>query len=93
MTKTDMHATIEKLLEAVFSVRSLPRLHNDDQPPLENSLETAVRRVGTSETVASRQESEHGSIEYGWDSSPGNDWCEHSRQIRPSECCTKLQSV
>jgi hypothetical protein len=30
----------------VFSVRSFPRLYNKDQVPLEESLETAVRRVG-----------------------------------------------
>jgi hypothetical protein len=34
MTATDTHGTIEELLEAVFSVRSVPRLNNDDQLPL-----------------------------------------------------------
>jgi hypothetical protein len=33
MVATDTHATIEELLEAVFSVRSLPRLYNEDQLP------------------------------------------------------------
>jgi hypothetical protein len=60
--KTDMHATIKELLEAVFSVRSLPRLYNEGQVPLELSLATAVRRVGISyETVADQSGCEHGS--------------------------------
>jgi hypothetical protein len=55
MAATDTYATIEELLEAVFSVRSMPTLYNEVQLPLEKSLETAVRRVGVScETVASR---------------------------------------
>jgi hypothetical protein len=32
--ETDTHAIIEELLEAVFSVRSVPRLYNEDQLPL-----------------------------------------------------------
>jgi hypothetical protein len=39
------HATIE-LLEAVFSVRSVQRLYKEGLLPLEESLETAVRRAG-----------------------------------------------
>jgi hypothetical protein len=31
-----------QLLEAVFSVQSVPRLYNEDQVPLEESLETAM---------------------------------------------------
>jgi hypothetical protein len=31
MAATDTHVTIEELLEAVFSVRSVPRLYNEDQ--------------------------------------------------------------
>jgi hypothetical protein len=46
MDVTDTHETIEELLEAVFSVRSVPRLYNEDQLPLRGSLETAVRRAG-----------------------------------------------
>jgi hypothetical protein len=46
MVATDTHVTIEELLEAVFSVKSVPRLFNEGQLPLEESLETAVRRVG-----------------------------------------------
>jgi hypothetical protein len=46
MAATDTHVTMEMLLEAVFSVRSVPRLYNEGQLPLEKSLETAVRRVG-----------------------------------------------
>jgi hypothetical protein len=41
-----MHATIEEMLEMLFSVWSMPRLYNEDQLPVEESLETAVRRVG-----------------------------------------------
>jgi hypothetical protein len=32
-------------MEAVFSARSVSRLYNEDQLPLRESLETAVRRV------------------------------------------------
>jgi hypothetical protein len=39
------HPTI-KLLEAVFPVLSVPRLYNEDQLPLQNSLDMAVRTVG-----------------------------------------------
>jgi hypothetical protein len=46
MAATDMHATIEELLEVVFSAQSVTRLYNEGQVPLEESLETAVRRVG-----------------------------------------------
>jgi hypothetical protein len=46
MAETDTHATREELLEVVFSVRSVPRLYNECQVPLEKSLETAVRRAG-----------------------------------------------
>jgi hypothetical protein len=31
---TDTHTTIEELLEAVFSVQSVPRLYNKDPVPL-----------------------------------------------------------
>jgi hypothetical protein len=31
---TDTHETIKELLEAAFSVRSVPRLYNEDQVPL-----------------------------------------------------------
>jgi hypothetical protein len=46
MTATNKHSTIEELLEALLSVRSVPKLYNEGQLPLEESLETAVRRVG-----------------------------------------------
>jgi hypothetical protein len=45
MAGTGTHAMTEELLEALFSVRSVPRLYNEDQLPLEQSLETPVRRV------------------------------------------------
>jgi hypothetical protein len=46
MVETNTHVTIEELLEAVFSVRSVPKLYNEGQLPLEESLERAVRRLG-----------------------------------------------
>jgi hypothetical protein len=46
MAATDMHSTIEYLWEAVFSVRSVLRIHNEEQLRLWESLETAMRRVG-----------------------------------------------
>jgi hypothetical protein len=45
MSATDTHATIEELLEAVFSMQSVPWLCNEGQMPLEKSLEMAVRRA------------------------------------------------
>jgi hypothetical protein len=36
------------MLEAVFPVQSVPRLYNEGELPSEDSLETAVRRVGVS---------------------------------------------
>jgi hypothetical protein len=46
MVATDTHATIEKMFKAVLSVRSVTRLYNEGQLPLEKSLEKAIRRVG-----------------------------------------------
>jgi hypothetical protein len=45
MATRDKQAKTEGLLEAVFSVQSVPRLYKE-QLPLEERLETAVRRVG-----------------------------------------------
>jgi hypothetical protein len=54
MAAKDTHATIEDLLETVFSLRSVPRLYNEGKMPLEENLEKAVRRVeGCCETAAS----------------------------------------
>jgi hypothetical protein len=53
MSATGTQATVDELLEAMFSVRSMPRLHNEDQMPLRESLETRVRRVGDLCEVAS----------------------------------------
>jgi hypothetical protein len=41
-----MHTSKEELLEEVLSVWSVSRLYNEGQLSLEESLETAVRRVG-----------------------------------------------
>jgi hypothetical protein len=55
MAATDTHATIEELLEAVFSVQSVQNLYNEGHLPLEKCLETAVKRVEVScATVVSR---------------------------------------
>jgi hypothetical protein len=39
MAATDTHATINEMLEAVFSVQSVPRLYDEDQLPLRESLQ------------------------------------------------------
>jgi hypothetical protein len=41
---TDKHTTTAELLEAVFSVQSVPRLYNEDQMPLPVSRESNVSR-------------------------------------------------
>jgi hypothetical protein len=54
MAATDIHVTIEELLESVLTVWSVPRLYNEEQLPLEKSIETALKRVGGwCETAAS----------------------------------------
>jgi hypothetical protein len=45
MSATGTHTTIEELLEAVLSLRSVLRLYNKDQLSLEQSLEMSVKRV------------------------------------------------
>jgi hypothetical protein len=45
-------------LEAMFLARSVPRLYNEEQLPLWDSLETAVRRVGVWCEMAASPESE-----------------------------------
>jgi hypothetical protein len=37
------HATMEELLEVLFSVPSVLRLYNEDHLPLQDSLELVVR--------------------------------------------------
>jgi hypothetical protein len=46
MAATGTHATTEEPLEGVFSMRYVLMLYNEGQLPLEQSLETALRRVG-----------------------------------------------
>jgi hypothetical protein len=46
MPTTETHATIEELLEVMFSLRFVPRLYDEGQLPLQRSLETAARRIG-----------------------------------------------
>jgi hypothetical protein len=56
------HPTIEELLEALLSVRSVPSLYNEDQLSLRENLETVVRRVcGWCEVAASLLGRAHGS--------------------------------
>jgi hypothetical protein len=54
MAAKDTKAIIE-MWEAVFSVGSVPRLYNEEQLQLRESLETAVRRVGVSCEVVADQ--------------------------------------
>jgi hypothetical protein len=41
MAKTDRHPTLEELLEAVFSVWSVPRLYNEGQLPPSQSVQAS----------------------------------------------------
>jgi hypothetical protein len=50
---TDTHATMEELLDAVFSVRSVPRLYDEDWLKFENS--GARERERERESEAERQ--------------------------------------
>jgi hypothetical protein len=66
MAATDKHATIEELLEAVFSVRS----YNEDQLPLQESRERVCRQSGEScgcscgrGQFRNPEEGEHSSLE------------------------------
>jgi hypothetical protein len=38
MAAADTYATVEELLEAVFSMQSIPRLYNEGQLPLEENF-------------------------------------------------------
>jgi hypothetical protein len=63
--ETDTHATIEEMLEAVFSVRFLPSLYNEDQlflpvSPSRVQVETLEKNQ---ERVCSRQSVENCSCE------------------------------
>jgi hypothetical protein len=49
-----MYATVEKLLEVMFFVRSLLRLYKNGQLSLEEILVTAVRSLVGCETVANQ---------------------------------------
>jgi hypothetical protein len=50
MATTDTHATMKELLEAVFSVQSVPRLYNEDQKRL------GVRRPPACEDMSPKEE-------------------------------------
>jgi hypothetical protein len=65
MAATDTHATIEELLDAVFSVRSVSKLYKWGQLPIEDSLETAVRSVAVwCDMAASRGVSEWSGVSW-----------------------------
>jgi hypothetical protein len=73
MATTDTHATIEEILEAVFFVRSLPRLYNEDQLPLKeytrveagsNTSTVTLRVVGGDEKGSLKSET----VKYGHES-------------------------
>jgi hypothetical protein len=52
-------------MEEMFSVRYVPRLYNEDQLPLRESLETAIGRVGGwCEMAASLREVSPGAEEH-----------------------------
>jgi hypothetical protein len=46
MAATGAHEAMVEMFEAVFSMRSVPKLYIEDQLRLRESLETAVRKVG-----------------------------------------------
>jgi hypothetical protein len=50
-TATGMHATIEELLEAMFSAGSVPMLYHEDQQDMPVSLECLESAVSSWETV------------------------------------------
>jgi hypothetical protein len=56
MTATDMQVTIEELFEAAFSVRSGPRLYNEDQLPLREREERVYRQSAESCSTSGRGE-------------------------------------
>jgi hypothetical protein len=63
MAARDAHATIEELLEAVSSVRSVPELYEEKQVRLRESLEMAAGRArGWWDVAASLLGRELGSI-------------------------------
>jgi hypothetical protein len=53
-----LEAEERQLLEPVFSMRSVPRLYNEDQLPIRVSPETAARRVGGWCKIASSPKAE-----------------------------------
>jgi hypothetical protein len=53
MAATDMHATMEELLEAVLSVRSVPGVYNEGELSLEKSV-TRVEAGSNTSTVTLR---------------------------------------
>jgi hypothetical protein len=74
-------------------VRSGPRLYNEEQLRLRDSLETAVRKVRVV-----RQSPVHKRVNTEAEEAtalerkplPGDDRCRHSRLIRVSACCGEL---
>jgi hypothetical protein len=66
-----LRSATTELLGDGFSVRSVPKLYNEDQLRLPESLQMAVRIVCWCEIAGSLQGREHGSRGHRWDLSPG----------------------
>jgi hypothetical protein len=55
MAATDMHATIEEMLEVVFSVQSVPRLDNEVQLPFDCLIWKYIRKESCDGSEKSRK--------------------------------------
>jgi hypothetical protein len=84
------------IMEETFSVRSVTRLYNEDQPPLRDCLETAVRRVGGSCEVAAMIESADSCSCEKWEAGSwnrGQFWNQEEGDHQPWETATKQRQV
>jgi hypothetical protein len=85
---TDTHATVEELLEAAFSMRSVPRLCNECQLQLENSLDATLRIVGGwCEMAASLGVSSNSELVVGYSSAGKNVSTEAEEATAFGICC------
>jgi hypothetical protein len=95
MAATDTHATIEELLEALFSVWSVPRLYNEEQLRLREGLETAVTGVWVN--CESRRPVRTWTRKLRklrrWKPLPGDNRWRYSRLRTLSTCCSESQSA
>jgi hypothetical protein len=93
MAVIDTHVNIEELLEAVLPVRSVSRVYNRGQLPLEESWdggEKSRRLVWDGRQSVRTWARKQKTL---LDPSPGNDWWRHSRLRRLSTCCSELQNA